>query len=140
MQKMNENTEKQQLTSQQTAYLLLRLTMGLNFLGHGLVRMPKLEAFRNWMVSAFQASILPSWSVSIWSSILPFLELSIGIALLLGLFTYRVSILGALVIMTLIFGSCMIENWEWVSFQMIYALFFAVLISQVEHNVFYVKR
>jgi len=57
-----------------------------------------------------------------------------------SLFTYRISILGALVIMTLIFGSCMIENWEWVSFQMIYALFFAILISQVEHNVFYVKR
>ena len=135
-----ETKDNQSITPQQTAYVFLRITMGINFLGHGLVRMPKLEGFRNWMVGAFQETILPSWSVAAWSSVLPFLELGIGICLILGVFTYRASMAGALTIMILILGACLIENWEWVSFQMIYALFFAILISQIEKNAFCIRR
>ena len=123
-------------TPQRTAYTLLRMTMGVNFLGHGLVRFSKLDAFRDWMVGAFQNSILPSFAVTAWGSVLPFLEFGIGLLLILGLFTYRASIAGALVIITLILGSTLIENWEWVGMQMIYGLFFYFLISKVENDVF----
>ena len=53
------------ITPQQTAYTLLRITMGVNFLGHGLVRFSKLDTFRNWMTGAFQNTILPSFSVTV---------------------------------------------------------------------------
>lgn len=120
---------------QQTAFALLRITMGVNLLGHGLVRFSKLGGFRDWMVSTFQDSIIPSFAVTIWGSILPFLEFGIGLLLILGLFTYRASIAGAIVIITLILGSTLIENWEWAGGQMVYALFFYFIISNIDKNI-----
>jgi len=121
-------------TPQQTAFALLRITMGVNVLGHGLVRFSKLNRFRDWMVTTFQDSLIPSFAVTAWGSVLPFLEFGIGLLLILGLFTYRASIAGAIVIIILLFGSCLIENWDWAGMQMIYGLFFYFLIFNVEKN------
>ena len=121
-------------TPQQTAFALLRITMGINFLGHGLVRFSKLNGFRDWMVTTFKDSLIPSFAVSIWGTVLPFVEFGIGLLLILGLFTYRASITGAIVIIILLFGSTLIENWDWAGMQMIYGLFFYFLISNTEKN------
>lgn len=121
-------------TSQQIAFALLRITMGVNFLGHGLVRFSKLNGFRDWMVTTFQDSLIPSFAVTAWGSILPFLEFGVGTLLILGLFTYRASIAGAIVIIILLFGSTLIENWEWAGGQMVYALFFYFIISNIDKN------
>ncbi|CAL2086711.1 conserved membrane hypothetical protein [Tenacibaculum dicentrarchi] len=121
-------------TPQQTAFALLRIIMGINFLGHGLVRFSKLNGFRDWMVTTFQDSLIPSFTVSIWGTVLPFAEFGIGLLLILGLFTYRASITGAIVIIFLLFGSTLIENWDWAGIQMIYGLFFYFLISNTEKN------
>jgi len=121
-------------TPQQIAFTLLRITMGVNFLGHGLVRFSKLNGFRDWMVNTFQDSLIPSFLVTAWGSVLPFLEFGIGLLLILGLFTYRASIAGAIIIIILLFGSTLIENWDWAGMQMIYGLFFYFLISNVEKN------
>lgn len=121
-------------TPQQIAFALLRITMGINFLGHGLVRFSKLNGFRDWMVTTFQDSLIPSFAVSIWGTVLPFAEFGIGLLLILGLFTYRASITGAIVIIFLLFGSTLIENWDWAGIQMIYGLFFYFLISNTEKN------
>ncbi len=121
-------------THQQTAFALLRISMGINFLGHGLVRFSKLNSFKDWMITTFQDSLIPSFAVRIWGSTLPFLEFGIGALLILGLFTYRASIAGAVVITILLFGSCLIEQWEWVGFQMIYILFFYFIISNVDKD------
>lgn len=121
-------------TPQQTAFALLRITMGINFLGHGLVRFSKLNGFRDWMVTTFKDSLIPSFAVSIWGTVLPFVEFGIGLLLILGLFTYRASITGAIVIIILLFGSTLIENWDWAGMQMIYGLFFYFLITNTEKN------
>lgn len=121
-------------TPKQTAYALLRITMGINFFGHGLTRLPKIPSFRDWMVSQFQESILPDFLLYTWGSILPFIEFIIGTLLIIGLFTYRTAIAGALVIAILILGSCLIEHWEWAGAQMLYALFYFFIISQVSEN------
>lgn len=121
-------------TPQQTAFALLRITMGINFLGHGLVRFSKLNGFRDWMVTTFKDSLIPSFAVSIWGTVLPFVEFGIGLLLILGLFTYRASITGAIVIIFLLFGSTLIENWDWAGMQMIYGLFFYFLITNTEKN------
>jgi thiosulfate dehydrogenase (quinone) large subunit len=118
----------------QTAFFLLRITIGLNFLGHGLARLPKINEFRNWMLLEFQNSILPQWSISIWGSILPILEFSVGVLLLLGLFTYRAAIIGAILIALLVLGSCLIEKWEWAGTQMLYAMLYYFMISHLVNN------
>lgn len=122
------------LSNQQLAYFLLRITIGFNFLGHGLVRFPKIDGFRNWMVGEFQNSILPHFLTSTFATILPFIEFGIGLLLILGLFTRQVLIADAIVMISLIFGSCLIEKWEFAGFQMIYALFFYVLLYYLQNN------
>ena len=69
------------------AYVLLRISMGINMLGHGLVRIPKLNAFADGMTKGFEKSWLPSSMVHLFGSVLPFLELLTGILLIIGLKT-----------------------------------------------------
>lgn len=121
-------------TPQQTAFVLLRITMGLNFFAHGLVRLPKIREFRDVIVDKFQETLLPEWLVFSWATVLPVLEFTVGILLILGLFTNRAAIVGASIIAILIFGSCMVENFQSAGGQMLYALFFYFIISSVDKN------
>lgn len=68
-----------------TTYLLARLPIGVSFLGHGVARIPKISAFAEGMAQTFQDSILPHPLILVFGHGLPFLELFLGIFLLLGL-------------------------------------------------------
>lgn len=118
------------------SYLLSRLAIGASMFGHGLVRLPKLPVFSNWMVGQFQnhKSILPSALVMPFSYILPFAEFIIGLLLLIGLFTEKALIAGAIVMILLIFGSTTIEEWDAIPSQLIHVAFFAVLLTFIEYN------
>lgn len=67
--------------SKNHAYFLLRLAMGANLLAHGLVRIPKIEAFSNWMINLYKEIVLPEIFISSFAKILPFAELTIGVFL-----------------------------------------------------------
>ena len=56
------------------------------------------------------------------------------ILLMLGLFTRFAAVAGALVIMALIFGSGLQQKWDAVSTQMIYAVFFFLVLHFLENN------
>ncbi|QLE02423.1 DoxX family protein [Galbibacter sp. BG1] len=122
--------------SKQTAYFLLRITLGMNLLSHGIVRMGNIEGFRNWMDQLFQETFLPWWAVFVWGTVLPIIEFSLGGLLVLGIFTYRALITRAILIVILIVGSCLIQRWEWVGIQMIYSLFFYFLINNLSNNAY----
>lgn len=119
-----------------TSFLILRLAIGVSMFGHGLVRLPKLAMFSNWMVGTFQKSILPKAMVTPFSYLLPIAEFTIGLLLISGLFTKPALIGGGLVMIILIFGSCMIENWEILPSQLIHAAFFAVLLQFAANNTY----
>ncbi|WP_207432048.1 DoxX family protein [Sabulibacter ruber] len=116
------------------AYLLARLPIALSFFGHGLVRLPKLEKFSQWMMGLFQKSMLPTALVQPFSYVLPFAELLIGALLLVGLFTRQALVAGSVVILMLILGSCLLEEWQNVFVQMLYGLYLAGLLLFVEHD------
>lgn len=116
------------------AYFLLRVSMGVNLLGHGLARIPKISIFTEGMTNSFEKSWLPQPLVQIFSTTLPFLELIIGLMLILGFKTRVASFAGAGLIIMLLFGSSTVENWEAMGIQMIYAVFFYILISRLEDN------
>jgi len=118
-----------------TVFLLLRLGIGISMFGHGLVRLPKLNAFNQWMVDSFAKSMLPAELVRPFSMVLPFAELVIGLLLLVGLFTEPALISGAVLMLMLLFGTAMVENWEAVPSQLIHLIFFAVLLQFVGSNV-----
>lgn len=119
-----------------TAYLLLRLAVAVSMFTHGLVRLPKLAGFSAWMVGSFQKSMLPAAMVLPFSYALPVAEFSVGPLLLLGLWTRSASIAGSLVMLALLFGTGMIENWDAVPSQLLHVAFFVALLAFLEQNIF----
>ncbi|WP_426585528.1 DoxX family protein [Mucilaginibacter sp. R-33] len=117
-------------------FVILRLAAGASMFGHGLVRLPKLNSFSQWMVGTFEKSMLPKAMVTPFSYLLPIAEFIIGILLLSGLFTKPALIGGSLAMILLIFGSCLIENWEILPSQLIHAAFFAVLLQFSANNTY----
>ncbi|MDQ6478214.1 DoxX family membrane protein [Dyadobacter sp. LHD-138] len=124
-------------SSQQLSFLFGRLAIGMSMFGHGLVRLPKLAGFSAWMVDQFEKSVLPDIVVIPFSYILPITEFLVGVFLLIGLFTRQSLIAGALVMIALIFGTTMIEEWGSLGSQLIHVAFFSVLlIFEKEYNFF----
>ena len=117
-----------------TAYFFLRISMGINLLGHGLVRILKLQDFASGMMKGFETSWLPQPIVYLFGMTLPFVELIIGLLLLVGFKTRIATIAGASLIIVLLFGSSTVENWEAMGTQMIYAGLFYILITRIEDN------
>ncbi|WPV70322.1 MULTISPECIES: DoxX family membrane protein [unclassified Chitinophaga] len=115
-------------------YLLLRLVAGVSLFGHGLVRLPKLAGFSQWMTGTFAKSMLPQSLVMPFSYMLPIAEFIIGLLLILGLFSNKAILAGVIVMLLLIFGTCMIENWEALPSQIIHALVLIMLLQFIASN------
>lgn len=122
------------LTNPELAFVLGRLLMGVAFLTHFLVRLPKLAAFQAGMVKQFANSMLPELLVRPFAAVLPFAEGAIGLLLIIGLFT-RPALAAALLLMTaLVFGSSLLEQWDTVGTQLVYGLFLFGLVLHCQHN------
>ncbi|MDT0642032.1 DoxX family protein [Zunongwangia sp. F363] len=122
------------ISSHQLAYVLARITLGLNFLLHGLVRIPKLEKFASGLASGFEGTLMPLALAEAFAYVLPFLEFLIGLLILAGYKTKHVLAAAAVLIMLLIFGSALKEDWGAVATQMLYALFIFFLLIYLEYN------
>ena len=122
------------LTNPELAFVLGRLLLGVTFLTHFLVRLPKLAAFQAGMVKQFAHSLLPELLVRPFAVVLPFVEGAIGLLLIIGLFT-RPTLAAALLLMTaLAFGSSLLEQWDTVGTQLVYGLFLFALLLHCQHN------
>lgn len=124
------------MKKEQYTYLLARLPMGLSFFGHGLIRITKLTEFSDGMVKQFSKSMLPVGFVSAFGHGLPFLEFVTGLLLLLGLFTRFAAVLGIALMLALIFGSSLIEQWQAVFTQLVYSAYLAMLFYYTHYNRF----
>ncbi|MBC9933855.1 DoxX family membrane protein [Chitinophaga qingshengii] len=122
------------------AFALLRMAVAASMFGHGLVRLPKLSGFSQWMVTSFEKSMLPRTLVLPFSYVLPIAEFAIGLLLILGLFTRPALIAGGIVMMMLIFGTTLIEDWHSLGSQLIHAAFFGVLLAFIQYNGYALDR
>lgn len=122
------------------SFLLLRVAIGISFFGHGLVRFPKLQAFSNWMTGNFKQSMLPEAMVVPFSYVLPFAEFTIGLLLLSGFLTKYALIAGGIVMLLLLFGATMIENWDAIPSQIMHIVVLAILLNFLAANVFALDR
>jgi thiosulfate dehydrogenase [quinone] large subunit len=116
---------------QRQAYLLLRVLTGLDFFGHGFARVftgTHLGGFAQGMVKSMSAAPLPAGLVLATGYTVPCVELLIGIFLLLGVFTRVTVTLALLLMMVLMFGVTMKQDWTTAGSQLVYGLVLAALL------------
>ncbi len=116
------------------AYLVARLATGATIFGHGLVRLPKLAAFAQGTAESFEKSMLPAGIVLPFGYFIAIAEFVIGLLVLLWLFTMPASFAGGLLMVLLIAGTSLIENWGAIPSQLLHASFFIVLLQFEESN------
>lgn len=78
--------------------------------------------------------MLPKALVLPFSYALPIAEFTVGLLLLLGLFTKSALLAGGWIMLILILGTALVENWEAIPSQLIHLAFFALLIQFVPYN------
>ena len=122
------------MSNQQLAYFLARITLGINLLLHGVVRIPKLTAFSQAIAAGFQESVIAPEIARLFAYTIPFIELILGILIILGLKTRKSLVAAAIFIIVLISGTCLKGDWATVSTQMLYALFIFFLIFYLDYN------
>lgn len=122
------------------AYLLVRLAVGATIFGHGLVRLPKLAAFAQSTAEGFEKSILPASLVVPFGYFIAIAEFVVGFLVLIGLLTRKSSFAGGLLMVLLIVGTCLIENWGAIPSQLLHVAFFVVLVQFEEANTWAVDR
>src|SRR5580700_8251357 len=122
----------------QLAYLVFRLTLGINILVHGAGRIfgPGAEAFASTTAAEFSKTPLPAGMVHAFLIVVPFAELVLGALTTLGLFTRWTLTLGGLMIAALVFGTAMRSDWNTVGVQMIYAITYYLLLVNHASNRF----
>ena len=122
----------------QLAYVVFRLTLGINILVHGAGRIfgPGAEGFATTTGAEFSKTALPSGMVHAFLIVLPFAELVLGVLTTLGLFTRWALTLGGLMIAVLVFGTAMRSDWNTVGVQMIYAITYYLLLVNRSENRF----
>ena len=114
----------------QMAYALFRITLGVNMFFHGFMRIiSDTGAWVESQVALFTDSFLPTLWVTAFLWVLPFFEVVFGALLTFGLFTYWMSVTGALMMFVLIFGNTTRQAWGVVGNNMHYTVYFCILIA-----------
>lgn len=117
------------LHEHELAYGLLRITLGINIMLHGIVRWRGgLRAFSRVLTSDFSNMPLPPILVARFGWVLPILETLIGSLLIPGVFTLPILLAGTLLLNILVIGKCLQSDWQTASLQLIYLACYVALI------------
>jgi thiosulfate dehydrogenase [quinone] large subunit len=116
--------------------VVFRLALGTNFMFHGLARMlgGGVEGFASGTTRAFTGTLLPPGVVHAFLTVLPYIELILGVLILLGLFTRWALAAGGLLMAVLMFGTSMRSDWVTVSIQMIYVIALYLALANLDDN------
>jgi thiosulfate dehydrogenase [quinone] large subunit len=123
-----------------TAYALLRVTFGVVFLFYGIGKfMRGLGSFSGGTQQRF-AGKLPMALVVPFAYSLPFIEVLIGVLLVLGLFNSIALMLSGLLLIALTFGMVILGDTPTVANNLLYVLINFVLLYLAEQNNYSVDR
>jgi thiosulfate dehydrogenase [quinone] large subunit len=118
-------------TEQRQAYLLLRLIAGLDFFGHGFARIftgSHLGGFAQGMVKNMAGTPLPPSLALATGYVAPCVELLVGVLLLLGILVRPALTLALLLMMVLMFGITLKQDWATAGVQLTYGFILATLL------------
>lgn len=111
-----------------TTYFFLRLPIALSIFGHGLVRLPKLQAFTEGMVKSMEKSAIPESLLTPFGYLIPIAEFLIGLVLLIG-YQNKYAIYAGLALMgLLVLGSASVENWSAIEAQLVHSIYLGGLL------------
>jgi len=118
------------------AYTILRISFGANIMLHGVSRIVMGHAaFLAYLTHYFEkASYVPVSMLSVFATVQPWVELILGLLLMIGLATRFSLIAGALVIMCLVFGTNLAQDWLVSGLQLIYAFLYYYLLVHLDQN------
>jgi thiosulfate dehydrogenase (quinone) large subunit len=118
------------------AYTILRVSFGANIMLHGVSRIVMGHAaFLAYLTHYFEkASYIPVSLLSVFATVQPWVELILGLLLMIGLATRFSLIAGGLVIMALVFGTNLAQDWLVSGVQLIYAFLYYHLLVHIDLN------
>jgi thiosulfate dehydrogenase [quinone] large subunit len=118
------------------AYTILRLSFGANILLHGLSRVLNgRAAFLAYLTHYFEhAHLIPMGMLPTFAAVLPWVETTLGLLLVLGLFSRFTMIVGALVLTVLVIGTNLAQDWLVAGLQIPYCFVYYYLLIQLEQN------
>lgn len=119
------------------AYTLLRISFGTNILLHGASRLLAGQAgFLAYLNHYFEHTpLMPKSMLPVFGTVLPPVEAALGLLLVLGLATRFALIAGALVMLVLVFGTNLAQDWNVAGLQLIYCFLYYYLLAHREWNV-----
>ena len=128
---MSDLIPTQRPAEQRQAYLFLRLITGVNFFGHGFARIftgSHLSGFAHGMVKSMSTSPLPPSLTLASGYAIPCVELLVGILLLLGIATRFALTLASFLMLVLMFGITLKQDWNTAGGQLLYGLILSILL------------
>jgi thiosulfate dehydrogenase [quinone] large subunit len=120
------------------AYTILRVSFGANIMLHGVSRiLMGHAAFLAYLTHYFEkAPYVPVSMLSVFATVQPWVETILGLLLVIGLATRFSLIAGGLVIMCLVFGTNLAQDWLVSGLQLIYAFLYYYLLVHLDQNRF----
>lgn len=116
------------IAERRVAYVLLRVLLGINLFGHGLIRtLHGQVAFAEGMVKSMADTPLPRVLVYFFAVAIPAIELALGLMLVAGLATRRNLIFASLFLSALMLGVTLKQDWPTAGLQLVYGLVIFVL-------------
>jgi thiosulfate dehydrogenase [quinone] large subunit len=114
----------------------LRVSFGANIMLHGVSRVIMGHAaFLAYLTHYFEkAPYFPAGMLFLFATVQPWVELILGLLLMIGLATRLSLIGGGLVILALVIGTNLAQDWLVSGLQLIYAFLYYYLLVHIEQN------
>jgi thiosulfate dehydrogenase (quinone) large subunit len=118
------------------AYTVLRVALGFAMFMHGCARLVGgIDVYARRYIAGFAGVALPHGLVVLFIYAIPFLEVVIGLPIVLGLWTRWALLANAALLLAFIFGSSMQQGWSGVETQLVYTLIVSLLLFGFGLNV-----
>ena len=117
------------------AYALLRIVLGVNIFLHGVSRLVgDHAAFLAYLTQQMAKAPVPKFFLPAFAAALPWAETLVGFLLLLGLWTRFALVAGSVLMIVLMAGITLAQNWDVAGIQLIYCAIYFLLLTYRERN------
>ena len=112
------------------AYTILRISFGINFMLHGVSRLLADHAnFVAYVNHYFEHTpLMPRAALVAFAAVLPPVEATLGLLLVVGLATRFSLVAGGLTMTAIVFGTNLAQDWNNAGLQLIYCFIFCYLL------------